>query len=192
MSKQNIISLLFVTLIFPTTGMAAEMIDFNFNNGELSTVIEKYSKATGQRFAVDPQVRGKTTILNPSPISRDEAYNFLSLALARNGFAIVRQPGNAQQQEVLEVVSSRNAQRSGIEVVTQLPDPRPERMITYVRALKNAKAGDVNKEVRILSSKDGEMVPNARTNELIFTDWVSNLYRIEKVLAQIDQKVKMH
>lgn len=59
-----------------------------------------------------------------------------------------------------------------------------------VISLKYASANEINKELRILTSKDGELVPVSRTNQIIITDWVSNLYRITNLLKEIDVKVE--
>ena len=50
-----------------------EKIDFNFNNEEISKIIQTYSKESGQKFVVDSTVRGKVTILNPEKITKEEA-----------------------------------------------------------------------------------------------------------------------
>ncbi len=37
---------------------------FNFKNTEITDVIAAYAKMSGERFVIDPAVRGKITILN--------------------------------------------------------------------------------------------------------------------------------
>lgn len=176
-------------LLLPSTVFAATgaSIPFSFKNRPITEVIEGYAKATGRHFLVDSRVVGKVNIINPKPITEEEAYNFLSLALAGEGYAIMIHPSTGPDKTIYQVIPTRDAQRSGLEVVTELPSAEPQRMVTYVRALKFAKAEDVIKEMRILNSKDGEMVVSNRENKLIFTDWISNLYRIEKILAELDR-----
>ncbi|MFN7729910.1 MAG: secretin N-terminal domain-containing protein [Bdellovibrio sp.] len=85
--------------------------------------------------------------------------------------------------------SARNIQRDGIEVLTELPPARPERMVTWIVTLKNASVEKVNRDLRILTSKDGEMSIFMDTNQLYISDFTSNLYRIKKILDRLDQPV---
>lgn len=156
-------------------------IDFSFRDVEVTDAIKKYASASGQKFIVDPMVRGKITVMNPGPVTISEAFNQLSSALALSGLAISHQDDN------FIVNSARNTQRSLIEVSSELPALKPERMYTWVINLKNVKAEDVNKQLRILPSKDGELVAFQPRNQILVTDWVSNLHRIAKIVGEVDK-----
>lgn len=153
-----------------------------FNNEEIVKIIEKYSKASGQKFVVDPGVRGRVSIFIQDEITLEEAFNQLSSALALNGFAI------SKQGDTMVVKTGRNVQRDLIEVSTNKPTLKPERMYTWIYTFKNISADSVNRDLRILSSKDGEMSVNSTTNQIIFSDWTSNLNRIAEILKEIDKK----
>lgn len=156
-------------------------IKMDFKNEDIVKVIETYAKATGQKFIVDPEVHGKTTIFLPTAVDQPEAFEHLSSALASNGYAI------SKQGDVMMVRSARRVERDLIEVTTDIPALKPQRIVTYVYTARNMSAADVNRQIRILTSVDGEIVPNAGTNQLIITDWTSNLARIDQVLKQIDK-----
>lgn len=158
-----------------------DLIDsFDYTNAEIGDVIEAMSKLTGKNFIVDPQVRGKITILAPSQITVAEAYRAFLSALAINGFTIVPY-GN-----FLKVMSTRNAQRSSIETYSGNYFPDTDQLITRIIRLKYISADEVNKNLRILNSKDGEMVPYPPTNSLIITDFGSNIDRVMKIISQLD------
>jgi general secretion pathway protein D len=154
-----------------------------FNNEELGKVVEAYAKATGQKFIIDPGVRGRVTILLPEAISQDEAFNQLSSALALNGFAI------SKQGDTMVIKSARNIQRDLIEVSTQRPSIKPERMYTWIYKPKYLPVTTLARDLRILNSRDGEVSVNASTNQLIFCDWVSNLNRVADLLTELDKPV---
>lgn len=160
---------------------AEERMKMNFKNEELTKIIEHYSKASGQKFVVDPTVRGKISILLQEPVSLQEAFNQLSSALAVNGFAI------SKQGDTMVIKPARNIQRDLIEVSTERPTLKPERMYTWIYTVKSMPAENINRDLRILISKDGEMSVNASTNQLIFTDWVSNLNRVAELMKEIDK-----
>jgi type II secretory pathway component GspD/PulD (secretin) len=156
-------------------------LNFNYKDTDVNKVIADYAKASGQRFLVDPSTKGKISILNQTPVTLNEAYNQLSSALAVNGLAI------SVQGDMRVVSPARSVQRGLIEVTTQMPELKPERMVTWAISLKHISADDINKQLRILSSKDGELVPFSATNQIIVTDWTSNLHRIAKIIETVDQ-----
>lgn len=168
-------------LLASSAAFAQDKIKMSFPNEELTKVIEVYSKATGQKFAVDPGVRGKVSLFIPEPVSAEEAFNQLSTALALNGFGI------SKQGDTMVVRSARNLQRDLIEVSKERPSLKPERMYTWIYTLKHVTPSSVNRDLRILPSKDGELSVYENTNQLIISDWVSSLNRIGDILQEIDK-----
>lgn len=171
------------TLLSLSTVNAEEKIKMYFNNEDLTKVIEMYSKASGQKFVIDPSSRGKISIFIQEPVSLEEAFNQLSSALAINGYAI------SKQADTMIIKSARNIQRDLIEVSQEKPTLKPERMYTWIYNAKNIPAGTIMRELRILPSKDGELNVSESTNQIIITDWTSNLLRIAEILKEIDVKV---
>ncbi len=155
-----------------------------FNNEDLTKVIEIYAKATGQKFVVDPSVRGKITIFVSESVAKDEAFNLLSSALATNGYAI------SQQGDTMIIKAARSIQRDLIEVSTEKPTPKPERMYTWIYNAKNVSAENIMRELRMLTSKDGEMSASLSSNQIIISDWVSNILRVSEILKVVDQVVE--
>ena len=66
------------------TVFADEKIQFNFPNEEITKIIEVYSKASSTRFIVDSTVRGKISLLNPSPLSLED--QVASIYAGTNGY----------------------------------------------------------------------------------------------------------
>jgi type II secretory pathway component GspD/PulD (secretin) len=167
------------TLALSFTAHAEKMVDFEFKGKDVLAMIEQYSTLSGKKFVIDPSVRGKADILPQGKVSLDEAYALMSTALAVNGIAI------SEQEGTLVVQPARNIQRSLLQVTSELPALKPERMVTYVYTPKFLTADTINKNLRILASKDGEIIPVG--NKMIFTDWVTNIHRIYQTLALIDR-----
>jgi type II secretory pathway component GspD/PulD (secretin) len=169
-------------------GMAAhadDLISFNYDgNGEdITKVVSDYAKASGTRWVIDPQVRGRIAIVNPGKVSLADAFDQLATALAINGYAYTEDGGSYR------ISQARQIQRSNIPVVKEVPPLRPERMMTWVATLRNVSAEEMMREVRTMSSKDGEMVALTSTNQMVFTDFSSTLNRISKVIAELDQPI---
>lgn len=171
-----------LAFLFSFTASAAQkQMTFNFRDADIVKMIEDYSKASGQKIIVDPQVRGKATIFNTGPISLEEAFNQLSTAMMINGLAF------SKQGDTLVALQARAVQRNLIEVVSELPPLKPDKMVTMMFKMKYISAGDVTKELRILASANGELVPHYHSNQILVSDYVSNLYRIDALLKQLDQ-----
>lgn len=174
----------FIVMVLGLNFAQAETtMKMSFREEEILNIIEEYSKASGQKFVVDPSVRGKVSIFIQSPIPLSEAFSHLSSALAVNGFAI------SKQGDTMVVKSARNVQRDLIEVGTEAPALKPERLYTWVYSSKHASAEKINRELRILLSKDGELSVNPSLNQLIMTDWSSNLNRVADLLKEVDKPV---
>lgn len=161
---------------------AEQKMKMYFNNEEITKVIELYSKASGQKFIIDPGVRGKISIFNQSEVSLEEAFNQLSSALALNSFGI------SKQGDTMVVRAARNLQRDTIEVSPERPSLKPERMYTWIYTAKNASVAQINRDIRILVSRDGELNINIPQNQIIFTDWTSSLNRVAELMKELDKK----
>jgi type II secretory pathway component GspD/PulD (secretin) len=155
-------------------------ISFNFQDADLSSVIKEYAKMSGQKFIVDANAKGKVTIINKDPVTVEEAFNQLSTALAVNGLAI------SKQGDQMVVMQARAVQRNLIDVSTELPPMSPTKMATWIINLKYISADEVNRQLRILTSNQGEVFPFTHTNQLIISDYTPNLYRVAKLIKELD------
>lgn len=153
---------------------------FDFPNADIQDVVKAISELTGKNFIIDQGVRGKITIMAPSKLTVAEAYKVFLSALAINGYAIVPSGG------FLKIRSARNAQRDSIETYSGTYFPNSDQMITRIIHLKHISADIVNRDLRILTSKDGEMSIYSPTNSVIISDYGSNIERIMKIINQLD------
>lgn len=154
---------------------------FDYPNAEIADIVKAISQLTGKNFIIDTAVRGKISIVAPTQITVAEAYKAFLSALAMNGFTIV------PSGRFLKIMSARNAQRSSIETYSGQYYPNADVMITRIVHLKHTSAEEVNKRLRILPSKDGEMTPYEPTNSLIISDYGTNVERIMKIINELDR-----
>ena len=64
-------------------------ITIDFNNVDIHLFIKYISELTGKNFVVDKAVQGNVTIISPTKISEDEAYQLFESVLEVNGFTTV-------------------------------------------------------------------------------------------------------
>jgi general secretion pathway protein D len=158
-----------------------DLVEANFPNAEITDVVKAIGQLTGKNFIIDPGVRGKISIIAPSKVTVAEAYKAFLAALAINGFTVV------PYGKFLKVKASRNAQRDAIETYTGDYAPNSDIYITRIIHLKHISAEEVNKRLRVLPSKDGEMTPYEPTNSLIITDYGANVERMTKIIRELDR-----
>lgn len=159
---------------------AADKFEFSFANAELGDVIAQYSKLTGQKFVIDPGVRGRVNIVNQKKISAEEAFNDLSIQLAVNGYAMMK------QNDGYRVETARDVSKKVSEVSTTLPSLNPERLVTWVYTAKNLKLKDLMNFLRVEMSKYGSININESSNQLVFTDFTSTIHRMSEILKKTD------
>lgn len=159
-----------------------ELIEsFDYPNAEITDVIKAISQLTGKNFIIDPSVHGKITIVAPTQISVAEAYKAFLSALAINGFTTV------PSGKFIKIKASRAAQKDGIETYSGAYYPTSDVYVTRIVHLKHTSAEEINKRLRVLPSKDGDMVPYEPTNSLIITDYGANIERIMKIIGELDR-----
>lgn len=158
-----------------------DLVEANFPNAEITDVVKAIGQLTGKNFIIDPGVRGKISIIAPSKVTVAEAYKAFLAALAINGFTVV------PYGKFLKVKASRNAQRDSIETYTGDYAPNSDIYITRIVHLKHISAEEVNKRLRVLPSKDGEMTPYEPTNSLLITDYGANVERMMKIIKELDR-----
>ena len=83
-------------------------IVLNFRDVDLRQLITFMSELTGKTFLVDNAVRGTLTLLAPTPLSRDDAYQVFLAVLHSRGFTAIAQGG------MIKIVPARKAKTSPI------------------------------------------------------------------------------
>lgn len=158
-----------------------EIIDsFDYPNAEISDIVKAISELTGKNFIVEPSVRGKITIIAPTPITVAEAYKAFLSALAINGFTVV------PSGKFLKIRQARSAAKDSMEIYSGAYTPNTDQMITRIIHLKHISAEEVNKQLRNITSKDGDLLIYSPTNSLILSDYGSNIERVLKIISQLD------
>ena len=159
-----------------------EMVQLDYKDVEISTLIELIAKLTGQNFIYDDRIRGNVTIVSPTPISVTQAYAVFESVLKVKGFTAVKGPGG-----VYKVIPIRDAKESNLEtIMDQRPSRNRDLFVTRLIPLQNIDAQGITNTVKTLISKDASMVAYAPTNTIIITDTESNIQRLLRILEAID------
>jgi len=173
----------------PATGLPAEgtegaedMVQMDFQDQELKIVIDTIARATGKNFIYDDRVRGRVTIVSPTPMPLEQAYAVFESVLQVKGFTIVETPGGA-----LKVIPLRDAKETSVETVaSSRPPPNRDRYVTRLIPLRYIDAESIVNTLKPLVSKDAAMAAYSPTNTVILTESSSNIRRLISILESID------
>src|SRR5262245_40524675 len=164
-------------------GATERTISFNLRNADIVQVINLISELTGKSFLVDDKVRGKVTIIAPTEVTLEEAYQIFLSVLEIQGFTIV------PQGPIIKIIPSRDVKDNPIPTATdtQHPfSPTTESFVTQLVPLQYADANDIRGLLTPLVSKESSLLAYAPTNSLIVTDTVSNINRLLKIITALD------
>jgi general secretion pathway protein D len=178
-------------LVFAASGAHAQrrvesaqsnLVTLDFDDVELSVVIDTIARMTHKNFIYDDRVRGKVTIVSPTPVSVDQAYAVFESVLQVKGFTTVTTPGGA-----IKVIPVREAKESSIETVkSSRRPPNVDRFVTRLIPLNYIDAESIVNTLKPLVSKDAAMAAYAPTNTVILTESASNIRRLIAILESID------
>jgi general secretion pathway protein D len=158
------------------------LVNLDFEDVELAVVIDTIAKLTGKNFVYDDRVRGRVTIISPSPIPVEQAFTVFESVLQVKGFTTVEAPGG-----VLKVIPIRDAKETSISTERSgLKRLDSDRFVTRLIPLSYVDAEQISNTLKPLVSKEAALVSYAGTNTIILTDSASNITRILSIIEAID------
>jgi general secretion pathway protein D len=155
---------------------------FDYPNAEISDIVKAISQLTRKNFILDPNVKGRITIIAPTKITVAEAYRAFLAALANNGFAVV------PYGRFYKIKTATNARKENVPLYTGAYYPTADALITRIFHLRHINAEDVMNRLRqAVLSNFGDIVAYPQTNTVIITDYGSNVDRTARILAELDK-----
>jgi general secretion pathway protein D len=186
MPKWIAIALFVLLPVLPMAAPAAaqqdvKTVSMDFNQIDIQVFIKFISELTGKNFVVDDKVRGKVTVLSPTPVSVNEAFTVFESVLEVNGFTTI--PG---ENGVTKIVPSVTARQRNVPIGTPSPARSADRFMTQIIPLDHASSNEVRKVLAPLISKEGILVAYPPNETLILTDYQTNIQRMLKIIKTID------
>jgi len=158
-----------------------DMLDtFDYPNADIKDLVIVMSELTGKRFIMSDKISGKISIISKEPISVAAAYKAFLSALQMNNLTVV------PSGKFLKIVGTRDAIKDSIETYTGDYFPDSDQMITKIIKLKYIPVGDLDKSLRSLYSKDGDLKTYEPTNSIIISDYGSNVEKIIGIIKELD------
>ena len=156
-------------------------VTFNFVDVDLPVITKFIREITGKYFIFDERVKGKITIIAPSKLSIDEAYNLFTSVLELKGFTVV--PSGV---DAYKIIPSTEAKQRGMQISTE-GMPINESYVARLLAFKHISADDALRFLQPLVSKDGYIAIFGPGNLLLVIDSGLNVEKILSLVELIDK-----
>lgn len=156
-----------------------DYVTLNFTNIEINALIKVMSELTRRNFILDEKVTGKITIMTPTKMSPDEAYQVFLSALEIKGFTAV------EDGTITRIIPAASARQSGLKVL-QDRDTGGEGYVTKLVRMKFVNPQDIVRAITPLITKDGNLIAYPATSSIIITDSVHNIKKIESLIRVMD------
>jgi len=173
----RLLPLVFWTLCLSPSSYAEDRLTMNMRNADIHVLIQWVADNTGKNIIVHKAVQGEVTVLSPSTLSVDEAYQVFLSVLQVHGFAAV------ETEEALKIVPINLAKSAGLSLS---PLSNTADMIVTVMKIQHVSAVKLVDILRPLASNDAILKPYAATNALVVADHASNIASLRALIAKLD------
>jgi len=154
---------------------------FDYPDANIADIVKAMSKLTGINFIIDPGIKGKISIVAPSPITVAEAFQAFLSSLSINGYALVRSGA------FWKVISADKASRDNIQVYKGEYFPDADQYITKIFKLKHANVKVLEKHLKqFLSDKNSKALFYEEANTIIVSDYGATIEKVSQIIKELD------
>ncbi len=165
----------------------AMRFSFEFHGSDIMDALSLFARMANKTVVADPSLSGNVTIINPTPVTLDQAFMILQQVLAARGFTAMEN-GNVINIVPFDIAGKNTPiLNPGINDNGVTPvDPR-DQVMTQVIPLDNVDATSLAKDLKPLVNKGASLVASAQTNAIILTDTASNVQRFIALAHALDK-----
>jgi general secretion pathway protein D len=165
----------------PTSTVPQNQITMNFQNVDIPVLAKFISEITGKNFIVNEDVRGKVSIISPTKVTPDQAYQVFQSVLQMKGFTTV------DSGKVIKIVPTRDIRsKAHLQAGLTPEELKSDEYVTRMVRLKNVDATSMVNVVQPMISHDGLVAAYPEDNTLIITDDAYNVDRLLKIIGSLD------
>ena len=146
----------------PETAFGPEVVkNFDHPDTTLMELTKFMQKLTGINFILDKELKGKVSILAPSPITVGDAWKAYLTVLNMNGYTLVKSGA------FYKIVSSRDKDKAAGKIYTGSYTPTTANFVMRVIPLKYIDSKEFSSAFRrFMSRSGGEIVDLGKTNTI--------------------------
>jgi len=173
---QKIKSIIFIPFfLLSIQSHAQETFLLNYQDVDIAKVTQDISKFSKKTLILDPRVKGRISIFSDSILSAEQVWDVYLRTIQVHGFAALSDGG------VVRIVPENEATRDSNESLSQ------SSIETKIFTLKNRAAGEILSQIKPITGRQSHLSSIPSINSILLVDKKSNIYRIGKLLNQIDQ-----
>lgn len=175
---------LVVFMVIPTTYAQSALVSMDFPDVEIKDMVKSISEITGKNFVIESSASGKVSIMSPTPVTVEEAYQAFLSAISMKGYAV------CEEGKLFKIMKKSAAKREcGIPVEEEFSVAQGDEMITRIIPIQYIDANEIQKALKLMISQTtGSSVAYGPTNALIVTDSASNIRRLIKIIQKLDKQ----
>lgn len=155
----------------------ADKLTMNMRDADIHALIQWVSDNTGKNIIVHKAVQGNVTVLSPSPLTPDEAYQVFLSVLQVHGFAAI------ETAQALKIVPINLAKNGAIPLENSSATAD---MVVSVMKIQNVSAVKLAAILKPLASSEAVLTTYAPTNALVIADHSSNIASLKQLIKQLD------
>jgi general secretion pathway protein D len=164
-------------------GNGNKLISMSFQDAELDSVLDFFSKATGYTIVKDAELKARVSIISQKDIPVEQALSVLDSILTVKGYAAV------VNEKIIKIVPLESAKQENSEIrvgIDPLKIEPGDTIVTQIMPLSYTSATQVVKDMKEFIPKYGIMIAHARNNTLIVTATSSNVRRLAQIIKELD------
>lgn len=156
-------------------------ITMDFQDVDIAVLVKFIGEITGKNFVMDERIQGQVSVVSPTRVTPDEAYQLFQAVLQVKGFTTV--PSGA----AVRIIPTKDAKGTSLRTLTDgAPTIPSEEYITRVVPLQEVDAADLINILQPLVSPDGLITGSPHTNALILVDSSANIGRLMTLIDELD------
>jgi len=165
----------------PETAFGPEVVtSFDFPSTSLIDLTKHMQKLTGINLILDKDLKGKISIMAPSPITVGDAWKAYLTALNLNGYTMVK------SGSFYKIVNARDIRYTPTKIYTGNYTPDTENYVMRILPLRNINSTEVTRSFRPFMSRYGRIIDIKQTNTIIVQDTGANINRLVRLIKFID------
>jgi general secretion pathway protein D len=164
-----------------TVEKGKRFITIDFDKVDILLFIKYISELTGKNFIIDKAVKGSVSIISPTKISEEEAFQVFESVLSVNGFTTV------QAGVMTKIMPSVRARTENIDTLHHGETSKPEdKIVTQLIPLVHTTPTEMKKVLAPLVSKTSVVIAHTQSGILIVTDTLSNIQKLLSIISSLD------